>query len=119
MPQTRVSITFTSMHREPTSFHDPNSFHPERWLPEATSNPNSPFFNDKRHASQPFTLGPHVCIGQNLAWAEMRLVLAKVLWTFDLEAPLDVKKRVVWEDLKTFLLIEKAPLSVVVKERAV
>jgi cytochrome P450 len=106
------------MHREPTSFHDPESFHPERWLPEAASNPKSPFYNDQRQAWQPFTLGPHVCIGQNLAWAELRVVLAKVLWTFDLSAPEDKKKRVIWENLKTFLLVEKVPLAVVVKPRA-
>ena len=105
------------MHREPTSFHAPTSFCPERWLPEATENPNSPFYNDKRHAFQPFTIGPHSCIGQNLAWAEMRVALAKVLWSFDVAAPADKTKRVVWEDLRTFLLIEKTPIAVVIKER--
>ncbi|KAK3360693.1 cytochrome P450 [Lasiosphaeria hispida] len=115
---TRVSITFTSMHREPTSFQAPSSFCPERWLPEAIENPNSPFYNDKRHAFQPFTIGPHSCIGQNLAWAEMRVALAKVLWTFDVAAPKDEKKWVVWESLRTFLLIEKKPIGVVVKLRA-
>src|SRR4051812_11938495 len=108
--QTSVSITFTSMHRNPESFHAPDSFHPERWLPEATTNPKSPFYNDKRHAWQPFTLGPHVCIGQTLAWVEMRLVMAKLLWSFDIEAPQDKSKLVIWEKLRTFLLLEKVPL---------
>jgi cytochrome P450 len=105
------------MHREPSSFHDPLSFCPERWLPDAVSNPKSPFYNDKRQAWQPFTVGPHSCIGQNIAWAEMRLVMAKLLWTFDLSAP-EKSKRVIWEDMRTFLLIEKAPLVAVVKARS-
>ena len=106
------------MHREPTSFHAPSSFCPERWLPEAIDNPDSPFHNDKRHAVQPFTIGPHSCIGQNLAWAEMRIALAKVLWSFDIAAPEDKEKWVVWESLRTFLLIEKKPIAVVMKPRA-
>ncbi|KAK4451390.1 cytochrome P450 [Podospora aff. communis PSN243] len=114
---TRVSLTFTSMHREPSSFHDALSFCPERWLPDAVSNPKSPFYNDKRQAWQPFTVGPHSCIGQNIAWAEMRLVMAKLLWTFDLSAP-EKSKRVIWEDMRTFLLIEKVPLVAVVKARS-
>jgi len=116
--KTRVSITFNAMHREPTSFHAATEFHPERWLSKSTENSESPFYHDKRHAWQPFTLGPHVCIGQNLAWAEMRLTLAKVLWSFDLEAPADKSKHVLWESLRVFLLIEKKPIAVVVKPRS-
>ncbi|KAK5655124.1 hypothetical protein OQA88_6023 [Cercophora sp. LCS_1] len=113
----RVSITFSCMHRELSSFHDPSSFCPERWLPEATENPDSPFYHDKRHAAQPFLVGPHSCIGQNLAWVEMRVALAKVLWTFDIAAPKDEAKWVRWESLKTFLLIEKRPLIAVLQAR--
>lgn len=102
------------MHREPSSFHAPLSFRPERWLPAATESA-SPFRHDKRHAFQPFTVGPHACIGQNLAWAEMRVALAKLLWTFDVAAPEDRTKWLVWEHLRTFLLIEKKPMAVVVK----
>lgn len=105
------------MHREPTSFFDATSFHPERWLPHATENPDSPFYHDKRHAAQPFLVGPHSCIGQNLAWVEMRVALAKVLWSFDIAAPKDKTKWMTWETLKTFLLIEKKPLQVVVRPR--
>ncbi len=105
------------MHRSPLSFHEPSSFCPERWLTDATTNPASPFFNDKRQAVQPFTLGPRVCIGQNLAWAELRLALTKVLWTFEVSAPKDQSKWVTWDELKTFLLIEKRPISVVMKAR--
>lgn len=49
-------------------------------------------------------------MGQHLAWAEMRLIMAKLLWTFDFEAVED--KRLRWEDLRTFLLVEKKPVSV-------
>lgn len=108
--QTRVSVQPWTINRDPDYFHEPTSFAPERWLPEASSDPASPFFNDRRQAIQPFSVGPRACLGQNLAWAEMRLALAKMLWTFDLEAV--EGKRVRWEDLRTFLLVEKRPILV-------
>lgn len=38
----------------------------------------------------------------------MRLILSKLIWTFDFEA---VKgKELRWEDLRTFLLVEKRPI---------
>lgn len=33
---------------------------------------------------RPFSTGRHNCIGMNLAIAEMRLVLTRLLWAFDL-----------------------------------
>lgn len=47
-------------------------------------------------------------MGQHLAWAEMRLILAKLIWNFDFDV---VPHRTVrWEDLRTFLLVEKKSL---------
>jgi len=57
---------------------------PERWLPQAREE-TSQFFNDQREAFQPFSLGPRSCIGRNLGWAEMRLIVARLLWAFDIE----------------------------------
>lgn len=62
------------------NFHDPDQFRPERWLGEKKE-----FLNDHLGASLPFSTGPRVCIGKNLAYLEMRLVAAHVLWHFDLE----------------------------------
>lgn len=107
---TPVSIQAYTINRDPTYFYSASSFLPERWLPEASENSKSPFFKDKRQEIQPFSIGPRSCMGQHLAWAEMRLIMAKLLWTFDFEAVED--KRLRWEDLRTFLLVEKKPVSV-------
>ena len=103
------------MSRDPAYFHDPTSFHPERWLPESTTNPKSPFFNDNLGAVQAFSLGPFSCIGKDLAWAEIRLVLGKLVWNFDFLV-LEGKGRR-WEDMDTDLLVEKAPIEIMVKQR--
>lgn len=41
------------------------------------------FKSDKLDAVQPFIMGVNVCIGRGLAWMEMRVTLAKLLWHFD------------------------------------
>ncbi|KAK0719003.1 cytochrome P450 [Apiosordaria backusii] len=57
----------------------------------------------------PFSIGSRACIGQHLVWAEMRLILTKLLRAFDFE---EVEgKRLAWESLRTFLLVEKKPVS--------
>lgn len=88
---------------------------PERWLPNATTDPKSPFFKDQRQAIQPFSTGPRNCMGQHLAWAEMRLVLSKLIWAFDMAAV--PEKQIRWEDLRTFLLVEKKPIVVRLRSR--
>jgi cytochrome P450 len=55
-------------------------------------------------------------MGKHLAMAEMRLIIAKLVWTFDMKA---VRGRVVrWEDLRTFLLVEKEPVYARLSARA-
>lgn len=49
-------------------------------------------------------------MGIHIAWAEMRLILAKLLFEFDFEAIQGNQLR--WEELRTFLLVEKRPLKV-------
>jgi cytochrome P450 len=84
--------------------HD--EFHPERFLGAEE------FQNDNFAVLQPFSVGPRNCIGRNLANAEMRLILAKLLWHFDFE--LD-RRSVNWTDQKSFVLWEKPPLWVNIK----
>lgn len=62
------------------NFHEPDMFRPERWLGE-----DERFSSDQLNASLPFGTGPRVCIGRNLAYLEMRLLLTHLLWNFDIE----------------------------------
>ena len=54
-------------------------------------------------------------MGKSLAWAEMQLILAKLFWGFDMCAAEGKELR--WEDLRTFLLVEKRPIPVVLRAR--
>lgn len=77
-------LPHTSPTQSPANVHDPGRFVPECWLPEA-KNTASPFYADNRDVLQPFSTGPRNCIGKNLAYSEMRVILAQVLWNFDIE----------------------------------
>jgi cytochrome P450 len=52
-------------------------------------------------------------LGKNLAYHEIRLILAKLIWNFDFEL---VDKEENWLDQRVLLLWEKKPLVVRVKE---
>ena len=114
---TAVSVHAWTLSLSSTYFHNPLSFHPERWLDDSTKDPTSPFVSDERHAVQPFSVGPRQCISKNLAWAELRLILARLLWAFDIEAT-EAGKRVRWEDQRTWMLWEKLPFEVRLRMRA-
>ncbi|XXH01255.1 hypothetical protein Hte_007609 [Hypoxylon texense] len=63
---------------DPKNFADPLLFNPDRWLDDYQG-------EDDLEASQPFSLGARGCLGKSLGWMEMRQILAKLLWNFDLE----------------------------------
>lgn len=57
-------------------------------------------------------MADHKFPGPSLAWHEMRLILAKTLWNFDLSLCQESKN---WSDQKAYILWEKHPLMVTIK----
>lgn len=94
--------------RSSRNFTDPDKFAPERFLGDER------YASDKRSVMQPFSVGPRNCIGQTLAWAEVRTILGRLIWNFDLEL-LDARK--VWERQMVFVLWSKPSLMVKLKAR--
>ncbi|KAK6211426.1 cytochrome P450 [Colletotrichum tabaci] len=100
---TTVSIYQWAMYHSEKNFRDPFGFHPERWLQDPA------FATDNKEAFQPFHVGPRNCIGRNLAYVEMRLILTRVLWNFDIKIADDSTD---WAPKqKIYLLWEKGPLN--------
>ncbi|EHA25595.1 hypothetical protein ASPNIDRAFT_42038 [Aspergillus niger ATCC 1015] len=106
---TAVSVHHWATYRNPRNFTRPDEFLPERWG-------NDPqFASDNKAACQPFSFGPRNCLGKNLAYHEMRLILAKVLYHYDLRlAP----ESVGWEKQNTWTLWQKNRLMVQLTPRA-
>ncbi|THV04023.1 cytochrome P450 [Dendrothele bispora CBS 962.96] len=76
---TIVGMSCTFLHYDPRVFPDPYTFKPERWLPGGSSN-----LSEMEHYLRPFSNGPRQCLGQNLAWAELYLIMGYVFRKLDL-----------------------------------
>lgn len=72
-----VSTENYALSRDPRYWIDPESCRPERWIGER--------LGDDKRAFQPFSAGPRACLGLNLAYLEMRVALAKIIFIYDLE----------------------------------
>ena len=91
-------------------FSDADEWHPERWLPSAHALYDPKYSSDNKEAAKPFMMGPRVCIGRNMAWIEMRIVMAKLILLFDWEAVQEIGegKEVDWvrDSMVRFLWIK-------------
>ncbi|KAI0409711.1 cytochrome P450 [Xylaria palmicola] len=103
---TRVSVHPTAASRSPANFKDPDAFVPERWLGDPE------YKDDIREATQPFSVGPRNCLGMNMAWHEMRLLLAKLVFNFDISSDVGPE----WMDQDTYVLWHRKPLICRVKD---
>jgi cytochrome P450 len=104
---TSVSINHWSAYHASFNFTRPYDFIPERWLG------GKEWESDKRKIVQPFSVGPRNCIGRNLAMAEMRVLLTRLVWGF--EMVLDEKSTGWSRGQKVFLVYDKPSLWVRLK----
>lgn len=99
---TVVGAETYTMHTDPRYWRDPESFRPERWIGEG--------LGDEKRAFQPFSYGPRACLGINMAYLELRIAVAKVVWTFDLEMVSQIDD---WNSAcENYILWKKADLLV-------
>ncbi|KAK8198485.1 hypothetical protein M8818_006350 [Zalaria obscura] len=102
--ETSISVTQLATYKSSRNFKDPDKFAPERWLGDER------YKDDNRAAFQPFSYGPRNCLGKNLAYAEMRLILAKLVFNFDME--LQEESKAWMTNMKIMLLWQKPPMMV-------
>ncbi|PSN61426.1 cytochrome P450 [Corynespora cassiicola Philippines] len=74
---TLVSTHPTSLSYDPRYWYRPEKFLPERWIGDG--------YGDEKRASKPFSSGPRACMGTNLAYLEMRIIIAKMIFAYDWE----------------------------------
>lgn len=102
---TKVSVPQYASYHSALHFKDPDSFVPERWIPG-----NVEYAGDNKAAFAPFSIGPRNCIGKNMAYHEIRLMVTKLLWNFDFAlAP----ESVGWTKQRVYSLWEKHPLMMI------
>ncbi|KAI0389258.1 cytochrome P450 [Xylariaceae sp. FL0594] len=74
LPGTTVGVNIYSLHYNEEYFPEASVFNPERWLAGGQA---------VREAFVPFSTGPRGCAGKAMAYLEISIFMAKVLWYFD------------------------------------
>ncbi|KAH7135249.1 cytochrome P450 monooxygenase-like protein [Dendryphion nanum] len=88
-PGAIVACGSTFVHYNASIFPEPEKFNPERWLESA----------DLDNWLVAFSRGPRMCLGINLAWAELRLGFAHVFRKFDLTLAGPVQETLPFRDI--------------------
>ncbi|KAF2731922.1 cytochrome P450 [Polyplosphaeria fusca] len=77
-----VGVPAYALHHTPQYYPDPWSFTPERWIESDTTPRES--VELARKAFCPFSIGMRQCSGRNIAYLQMKLTLAHMLYRFDM-----------------------------------
>lgn len=79
-----VLLPLFIIHRDPELWQYPEEYYPDHFLSEAV---------EKRHpyAFLPFSSGPRGCIGKLYAYNGLKVIMAKLLQNFIIEADLKVR----------------------------
>ncbi|GES63960.1 hypothetical protein ATEIFO6365_0008003000 [Aspergillus terreus] len=104
---TVVYITQYSAYHSALNFRERNEFRPERWLGDPS------YASDNLSVVQPFITGPYSCIGKSLAYMEIGLVLAKMVWHFEWE----LASSCCFEEAKAYALWQKSPMELRLRDR--
>ncbi|KZT50629.1 cytochrome P450 [Calocera cornea HHB12733] len=110
---TTVIIPAYTLHRDPKYWSEPNTFRPERWLPEGTSAGEK----DDFRAYIPFSYGPYSCIGRNLARHEVRLLVATIITRFDFQLADGFDPQTFEQQITGEFLLTRPVLPMVLRER--
>ncbi|KAF4617028.1 hypothetical protein G7Y89_g15121 [Cudoniella acicularis] len=90
------------------NFNNPDVFDPSRWLG------NPVYETDRRGSLHPFGIGSRVCIGKHLALAQVRVMISRLLFNFDIELLPESDE---WINQRAFWTWERLPMWVQLKER--
>ncbi|KAI2629509.1 cytochrome P450 ClCP1 [Hypoxylon sp. NC1633] len=105
--RTQVAVWQYAVSHDAKFWTKPYTFAPERFLGDPE------YKDDKLDAMQPFSVGPRNCIGRNLAYAEMRLILARIVYNFDMS--IDDSSRKWMDGQKAYNLWDKPALNIFLK----
>ncbi|KAL7624516.1 hypothetical protein AAE478_006081 [Parahypoxylon ruwenzoriense] len=99
-----IAIHNHAIGRLESYFKDAKKFVPERWLGDER------YANDTKELFQPFSSGPLNCIGLTMGRMETRVILARLIYNFDIELMPESSS---WlENQKNYVAWDKPPLMV-------
>ncbi|GLB40144.1 putative cytochrome p450 [Lyophyllum shimeji] len=122
---TSTFVHFYSLHRDPRYFSPlPDAFLPERWLPPDMQIKLEPgHFKDQANvvlnanAFIPFSFGPSNCVGKNLAWMEMRMLVCMMMQKYEMRFEEGYRPEWWEENTLDYFVMMKGRLPVVLTPR--
>ena len=123
--RTAVLVPHYAIHRDPRYFSPlPNSFVPERWLPREDQLRLEPdlFRNQNEVVLRsdcfiPFSVGPFNCVGKNVAWMQIRMVVCLVMQKFEMKLAEKYQVERWEEDMTDYSVMITGELPVVLTPR--
>lgn len=89
---TNCGTPIYSIHRQAEYYPEPEAYIPERWIEGATCQTECTSWQTSkeevelgRRAMCPFSIGPRGCIARSMAFMEMRLTIARMVFLFEME----------------------------------
>ena len=83
---TCLGVSLYALQHNQDIFPDATVFKPERWIPDEAAGITPESVLLSRSAFAPFSIGPRGCPGKSLAYMEMSIVMAKVLFLTDVRS---------------------------------
>lgn len=80
---TNIGTALYCLHHDARIFPDPFSFRPERWIVDEKAGVGAESVASAESAFAPFSIGSRGCIGKNLAYMEMTVTMARLLWRLE------------------------------------
>lgn len=80
-PKIQVGIPTWTMHRRPDLYPEPLIFKPERWVDKSDEE-----MTRLRSGHFPFSTGQRGCIGKNMAYISIYLIVAHIAFLFEIES---------------------------------
>ena len=86
-PGTDIGVANYAIYHNSKYFPQPYAFYPERWLLKSANNPDGVDPEQlalAQLAYAPFSVGRASCVGKNLAYQEITIVLERLLWLYEM-----------------------------------
>jgi len=82
---TKVSIGMYCLSYNPEIYPEPFRYRPERWIVDEKDPASAAKVEAAENAFCAFSFGSRGCVGKNLAWLEMSVVMAKMIYMFEIQ----------------------------------
>lgn len=110
-----VNVSPFVIHRNPDYYPSPLAYRPERWLSKEkwSGGVSKSELEKAQSAFCAFSVGPRSCIGKNMAYMEMMISMARMLFLFDFESVGTLGEsgdRGVWQLKDCFLASKDGPM---------